>query len=159
MTALIPSCKLPLDGLSSTLRLALAGQRVTVRIRPGLRAALRSHRRIPVSEWSQKRRVMGSEESFEGKWNPEFAPHAVKVMDIWAQPWVRELWFCGPDQASKTNSMLSCLGWSLEIDPDNIYYTGPTEEKTRELITGKLIPMLTNSPALRRFLSRRECGC
>ena len=156
MSGLIPTMKLPLDGLPPEKRRNLSGQRVAVHIRPGLRAALRSRRRIPVSEWSQKRRVMGSEESFEGKWNPEFAPHAVKVMDMWALPWVRELWFCGPDQASKTNSMLSCVGWSIEIDPDNIYYTGPTEEKTRELMTGKLIPMLYNSPALRRFVSRYD---
>lgn len=156
MNSLIPTMRLPLDNLPADVRREYSGKRLVVRIRPGLRAALRSHRRIPVSEWSQKRRVMGSEESFEGKWNPEFAPHAVKVMDMWAMPWVRELWFCGPDQASKTNSMLSCLGWSIEIDPDNVYYTGPTEEKTRELMTGKLIPMLHNSPALRRFVSRYD---
>lgn len=155
-TQLLPDRHLPVPGwLPEDRRRRLSGRRVKVRIRPGVRARLRTLPRIPVSEWSERYRRMPSAESFEGKWRREFAPHAVRIMDIWAQPWVRELWFCGPDQASKTNTMLSCLGWSIERDPGNIFYTMQDEKKTKEIVGDKLIPMLRLSDPLRRLISPR----
>jgi len=151
---LLPDRKLPLPSwLPEHRRRSLSGQRVTVTISKSVRARLKTKERIPPSEWSEKYRVMGSAESFAGHWRRDIAPHAAKVMDLWVQPWVRELWFCGPDQASKTNCMLSCLGWSIDRDPGNIFYTASGEDPTKKILSEKLIPMLRNSPVLARRLS------
>lgn len=98
---------------------------------------------------------MPASESYPGKWRRDIAPHAAKVMDLWAQPWVREVWFCGPDQASKTSCMMGCLAWSIEQDPGNIFYTASNEAKTKEIVADKLIPMLQESPKLRALQSKR----
>lgn len=133
----------------------LSGRRLTLKIPRGVRARLRTPERISPSDWNEKHRIMGSAESFPGKWRRDIAPHAAKVMDWWALPWVRELVFCGPDQASKTSAMLGCLGWSIDQDPGNIFYTASNEDKSKEIVADKLIPMLRESPKLRKRLSKR----
>lgn len=154
--ALLPDRKLPLPSwLPEDRRRRLAGRRVTVRISRAVRTRLRTLERIPVSDWNERYRVMPSADSFSGHWRREIAPHAAKVMDTWAHPWVREVCFCGPDQASKTNAMLGCMGWSIERDPGNIFYTMPSEAAAKKILSEKLIPMLRLSPPLARKLSPR----
>lgn len=142
--------------LPESRRQQLAGKHVKVKICRGVRARLRTLERIPPSDWNEKYRVMPSAESFPGRWRRDIAPHAAKVMDVWALPWVRELWFCGPDQASKTSSMMGCIGWSIDRDPGNIFYTASNEDKSKEIVNDKLIPMLRESPQLRKRLSKRD---
>lgn len=154
--SLLPTLTLPIPSwLPPTRRRALAGRRVTFTLPDGVRSRLRSPVRMLPSDWNEKYRVMPASESYPGKWKREFAPHAARIMDWWALPWVRELWFCGPDQASKTSAMLGCLGWSIHQDPGNIFYTASIEEKTKEIVNDKLIPMLRESPILARRLGKR----
>lgn len=156
-SALVPDRKLPLPTwLPPERRRLLSGRRMTVRISPGVRTRMRTKEKIPVSDWSERYRVMPSADSLSGHWRRSVAPHAAKVMDTWALPWVREVWFCGPDQASKTNAMLGCLGWSIDRDPGNIFYTMPSEAAAKKIWSEKLIPMLRLSPPLARKLSPRS---
>ncbi len=76
-------------------------------------------------------------------------------MDTWALPWVREVWLCGVDQASKTNTMLSCIGWSIDQAPGNIFYQMPDEGSSNKIMGQKLIPMFRESPSLAMHLSPR----
>ncbi len=154
--ALLPDRTLPLPSwVSAERRRQLAGKRVSVRISPAVRTRLRTKERIPVADWNERYRVMPSADSFSGHWRREIAPHAAKVMDTWALPWVREVWFCGPDQASKTNAMLGCLAWSIDRDPGNIFYTMPSEAAAKKVWSEKLIPMLRLSKPLAGKLSSR----
>ena len=153
---LLPDRKLPLPvWLSPERRRALAGRRMTVTVSPAVRARMRTKERIPVSDWNERYRIMPSADSLAGHWRRDVAPHAAKVMDTWALPWVREVWFCGPDQASKTNAMLGCLSWSIDRDPGNIFYTMPSEAAAKKIWSEKLIPMLRLSRPLARKLSPR----
>jgi phage terminase large subunit GpA-like protein len=154
---LLPERKITLPRwLPAAQRERLAGRRITLCIPRGVRARLRTPERIPPSDWNERYRVMGASESFPGKWRRDIAPHAARVMDTWALPWVREVVFCGPDQASKTSAMLGCLGWSIDQNPGNIFYTASNEDKTKEIVNDKLIPMLRESPRLRKRLSKRS---
>lgn len=141
--------------LPKEVRKRLSGERRFLVVPDGVRTRARCPDRIPVSDWNEKYRVMPASESYPGKWRRDIAPHAAKVMDLWAQPWVREVWFCGPDQASKTSCMMGCLAWSIEQDPGNIFYTASNEAKTKEIVADKLIPMLQESPKLRALQSKR----
>lgn len=136
-------------------RAAVAGQRIEIRIPEPVARRLRKPRRILPSEWSVRHRRMPAADAHPGKYRPEFARFAAKVMDTWAQPWVREVWYCGIDQGSKTNTMLSCLGWSLEQAPGNVFYQMPDEASSDKIMGKKLIPMLRGTPRLARLLSPR----
>lgn len=110
---------------------------------------------VPPSVWSVRDRRMPAADSHPGAYKVEFARFAAKVMDTWAQPWVREVWFCGVDQASKTNTMLSCIGWSRRHAPGNIFYQMPDEASSDKIMGKKLIPMLRGTPCLAQYLSPR----
>lgn len=142
--------------LPQSRRRSLSDRRLTLLLPPGVRARLRTPERILPSDWNERFRVMPAAESFPGKWRRDIAPHAAWIMDLWALHSVRELWFCGPDQASKTSSMLGCIGWSIDQDPGNIFYTASNEDKTKEIVNDKLIGMLRESPRLKKRLSKRS---
>jgi phage terminase large subunit GpA-like protein len=136
-------------------RNACAGQVVEVRVPAAARRRLHRPKKMTPSEVSMKFRRMPAAEANPGKWRPEFARHSLKVMDAWAQPHVREVWFCGVDQASKTNTMLSCIAWAREQRPGNIFYQMPDQSSADKIISRKMIPMLKESPRLSRHLSAR----
>lgn len=153
---ILPERKIKIPSwLPRSRREHLQGTRRTLSIPRGVRARLRTPERIPPSDWNERFRVMGASESFPGKWRRDIAPHAAKVMDTWALPWVREVCFDGPDQASKTSAMMGCIGWSVDQDPGNIFYTAATEDKSKEIANEKLLTMLRESPRLRKRLSKR----
>jgi terminase, large subunit len=154
---LLPERKIKVPSwLPKARRVALAGRRITLRIPSGVRARLRTPEHIPPSEWNERFRVMPATETYPGRWRRDIAPHAAWIMDLWALPSVRDLWLCGPDQASKTSSMIGCIDWSIDQDPGDILYTASNEDKTKEIFNDKLVGSLRESPKLRKRLSRRS---
>lgn len=136
-------------------RRAVAGRTVEQSIPAPVRRRCHRPRLVPPSEWSLTDRRMPSADSHPGAYRLEFARYAAKVMDTWAQPWVREVWFCGVDQAGKTNAMLSCIGWSVRHAPGNIFYQMPDEASSDKIMGKKLVPMLRETPSLAVHLSPR----
>ena len=117
---------------------------------------LRKKKPIDVSDHAQKYRVMAAGEAHPGKWNNDFTPHAVKIMDTFGQPWVREIWFCGVEQAGKTNTMLNCISWIKDRKRGNIFYLMPTEDASEKILGKKLIPMFRESPVLAQYLTGKH---
>ncbi|MEW6490725.1 MAG: terminase gpA endonuclease subunit, partial [Thermodesulfobacteriota bacterium] len=136
-------------------RRAAAGKEIELRIPELVVRRCKKPRRIHPSEWSVRHRRMPAAEAHPGAYRPEFARYAAKVMDTWAQPWVREVWYCAVDQASKTNTMLSCLGWLRTYAPGNVFYQMPDAESSDRIMGRKLIPMFRVTPSLARHLSPR----
>ena len=134
----------------------IAGKRHVLRITPGVRSRLRCREKIAPSNWNENYRVMPSAETHPGRWRRDIAPHAAWIMDLWALPSVREVWLCGPDQASKTSSMIGCIGWVADRDPGNVFYTASTEDKTKEIFDEKLTGMFRESPVLAKLMSTRS---
>jgi|LGVE01.1.fsa_nt_gb phage terminase large subunit GpA-like protein len=130
-------------------------ERVTVRLTAALRHRLRRPERIAVADHAEKYRRVTAVDAHPGPWRHEFAPHCVQIMNTFGLPWVREVWFCGVEQSGKTNTMLNCLGWTIDRDPGNAYYLMPTEDASGKLVGRKLIPMLQESKALAKYLSKR----
>lgn len=148
--------RLPLrPWLPPAWRRAAAGQVVELRIPDTVRRRCKKPKRIPPSQWNVRHRRMPAADAHPGAYRPEFARYAAKVMDTWAQPWVREVWFCGVDQSGKTNTMLGCLGWSIDQAPGNVFYQMPNKEASDKIMGKKLNPMLTGSPRLAVHVSPR----
>ncbi|APG24093.1 terminase gpA endonuclease subunit [Syntrophotalea acetylenica] len=156
--ALLPDRILSRSTVARYLRSELIGRipdRIQLCITAAVRHRLRRPERMPVSQWCEAYRIMPSADAMPGKWRRELAPHAVRVMDTWALPWVREVWFCGPDQASKTNAMLGCMGYSIDRAPGNIFYTMPSQDAAKRILGQKLIPMLQLTRPLAKLISKR----
>ncbi len=111
--------------------------------------------KICVSKHAADYRVV-TEAPHDGPWRHELAPHTVKIMDTYSQPYVREVWFCGVDQSGKTNTALNCLHWAADIDQGDIYYLMPTEDTSNKVTGGKIIPMLKASKRLKKYISKKE---
>ena len=153
--ALIQTKTKLLPELPAQIRRNLSGRHVAFDLPRQIKMRLRHPEKIKVSEWAEKYRVV-SDGAHEGPWRHEYAPHTVKIMDTFGQPWVREIWFCGVEQSGKTNSMINCLAWAIDCDPGNIFYLMPTEDTAQKVTGGKLRPTLQKSPRLARYVSTRQ---
>jgi len=142
--------------LPARIRSRLSGRPVIVEKHPRqVRMRLRQPDKIRVSEWAEKYRVV-TDGAHEGPWRHDYAPHTVKIMDTFGQPWVREIWYCAVEQSGKTTTMINCLAWCIDCDPGNIFYLMPTEDTADKITGGKLKPTLKKSPRLARYLSTRQ---
>jgi len=143
-------------GLPSWLAERLGGNSVSLR-RPGRAVRLRARqpRRTPAELWAPLHRVV-TDGAHVGPWRYEYAPHTKKILELYGQPWVQQLWFCGVDQSGKTNTMLNAMGWGIDCAPGDIFYVMPTEHTADKVAAGKIRPMLHASPRLQRYLSRRH---
>ncbi len=142
--------------LPPEIRQRLAGYRCTVeRLPEVVRRRMRTPEKIGVAEHAEKYRVV-TEEPHTGPWRHDLAPHTVQIMDTFAKSHVRSIWFCGVDQSGKTNTMLNCMHWAIDIDPGNIFYLMPTEATSDKIMSEKIIPMLRASKRLKRYVSRRD---
>ncbi len=141
--------------LPPEIRRRLAGYRCAVAKLPEVvRRQMRTPEHISITSHAEKFRIV-TEPPHIGPWRRTLAPHTVKIMEMFAQPWLRELWFCGVDQSGKTNTMLNCLHWAIDIAPGDIFYLMPTQETSNKIVTSKIIPMLQESKRVRKYISRR----
>ena len=144
------------DYLPPEVRRRLAGKSYRLKRLPeAVRGRMRTPEKIKVSEHAAQYRIM-TEAPHDGPWRHELAPHAVKIMDAYCLPWVREIWFSGPEQAAKTNTMLNCMHWAIDVDPGDVYYLMPTENTADKIVGGKIIPMLKASRRLKKYVGEKE---
>lgn len=116
---------------------------------------LRQPEKIKPSDHARKYRIV-TDGAHEGQWRHEYAPHTVKIMDTFGEPWVREIWFCAVEQSGKTNTMLNCMQWAIDCAPGNVFYLMPSEDAAKKVVGKKIKPMLTKSPKLKSLVSPRQ---
>lgn len=147
--------------LPGGVRKTLSGKPVTsdrmshVSLPPVVRRVAKVQKRIPVADWAATHRYV-TDGAHVGQWRKEYAPHTVKIMDSFGQPWVREIWFCGVDQSGKTMTLNNCLAWSSDNLAGDIFYLMPSEETAKNIVDQKLRPMFEASPRLKGLLSARK---
>ena len=142
--------------MPAATRRRLAGTRYQLHRLPyAVRRRMRTPERVPVSEHAAAYRVV-TEPPHTGPWRHQLAPHTVKIMDTYSLPHVREIWFCGVDQSGKTNTMLNCMHWAIDIDPGPCFYLMPTEATGAKVTASKIIPMLKASKRVKKHVSKKE---
>lgn len=155
MQQLIQSTPIP-DFIPTDVRIRLAGRRFTLKKLPeSIRRRMRTPEKIKVSEHAAKYRIV-TEAPHDGPWRHELAPHTVKIMDTYCLPYVREIWFCGVEQSGKTNTMLNCMHWAIDVDPGDIFYLMPTEKTVDKIVSSKIIPMVKASKRLKKYVGKKE---
>lgn len=155
----LPTCADPgipvPEYVPSEIAARLAGTGYSYKLPAVVKAALRTPKKIGVCEHAEKYRMV-TEPPHIGPWRRYHAPHSVKIMDTFALPYVREVWFCAPEQAGKTSTMLNCLHWGAHIAPGDIFYLLPDDKSARKAIAEKIRPMIEQSKALAEIMTGKE---
>lgn len=147
--------KLP-EWMPKAARLRLVGKNFKRKKLPAVvRMRMRTPQKISVADHVEKYRVM-TEAPHTGPWRHDLAPHAVKIMNTFYQKHVREIWFCGIEQAVKTNVMLNCLHWGSDVEPGDAFYLMPSEDASVKIVKNKLVPMIKESKALKKYVSDKQ---
>ena len=135
----------------------LAGKEYSYKLPAVVKQALKTPRKIDAYEHTKKYRVVAEgPHSRRGPWREYYAPHAVKILKVFSQHWVRQVWFCAPEQGGKTSVLLSIIGWVVDILKGDVLFNGPSEKLTKSIFTRKIISMFRASPRLAKLLSTVE---
>ncbi len=115
-----------------------------------LKKNLKPLKKITVSEWAEKNRIIPPHKSVEpGRWRNSRTPYLVKIMDSFNDLQIENIIFCSATQVGKTQAILNQLGFLIDIDPDPALVVYPTEDTGRAIFRDFIEPMIDASPVLR----------
>ena len=107
-------------------------------------------KRLTVSEWADKYRVLSPEASAEpGKWNTSRAEYQRGIMDAFSDPRVYKVVWMSSAQVGKTEALLNIIGYFIHQDPSPILLLQPTLEMAQTFSKDRLAPMLRDTPVLK----------
>ena len=119
------------------------------------RKVLRKPKKIPVSKWAEKYRVL-IKSALPGTWKNEITPYLVGIMDASIEPYVETIIVCKTPQVGGTEAMHNFVGWSIDIDPGDVLYVFPDDMLAKENIKDRILPMLKSSTRLSSYLTNRD---
>jgi terminase, large subunit len=116
------------------------------------RRVCRKRRRIPVSEWCEKYRVV-TMSSLPGKWRNEVTPYLAGIMDASFFPSVETVIICKAPQTGGSEAVNNCIGYAADRAPGPVLYVYPDELTSRENNRDRIQPMFESSPGLKSLLT------
>ena len=116
------------------------------------RRIYRKRRKIPVSEWCEKYRVV-TMSSLPGKWRNEVTPYLAGIMDASFFPSVETTIICKAPQTGGSEAVNNCIGYAADRAPGPVLYVYPDELTSQENIRDRIQPMFSSSLRLRSFLT------
>jgi len=123
-----------------------------VRFYAAERDVFRKKERIKPSEWAEKYRRVNIG-AHVGPWRNEISPYLPFIMDTWAKPHVREVVLCKSPQTGGTEVMFNCEAYSIDRDPATVMFIMPNRERARDWARDRIIPMIEQSPRLKKHIS------
>lgn len=121
----------------------------------GERATLRHRKKIPVSVWSERHRVVHNS-SIPGRWSNEITPYLAGVMDASMFPGVQDITLSKGPQTGGTEAIHNVVGYIADRSPAPTMYVFPSENTARENMTDRIYPMYTASSRLRGLLTGKS---
>ncbi len=128
------------------------GIRTEIRFSSPEQKIFRKRRKIPVSQWCEKFRVV-TMSVLPGRWKNEVTPYLAGIMDASFFPSVRTIIVCKAPQVGVTEAVLNCIGYAIDRDPGPVLCTYPDEATARENSQDRILPMIKRSPRLRGYMS------
>jgi len=126
---------------------------VKFRVSEAERLVYRKKKRIPVSRWAEKYRVV-TRGPLEGtRWQNRTTPYLAGIMDASFFPSVEEIYTCSPPQVGKSAAADTCIGWVADRDPGPVLYVYPDEDTANENMRDRILPMFRLSSQLRRYFT------
>ena len=129
------------------------GLNIRFRFSMAERLVYRRRKRIPVSQWAEQH-IMVTRGPLEGtKWRNKTAQYLAGIMDASFFFSVEEIVLCAADQVGKTVAIDICIGYAIDRAPGPVLIVYPDEDTTKENIRGSILPMINQSPRLRKYLT------
>ncbi len=117
---------------------------------------------LSLSEWADRERVLGPEESSEpGRWKTNRVPYLKGPMDAVSDPNVRTIVMMCSARVGKTELLNNAVGYFIDQDPAPMLIVHPTIGDAKNWSKEKLAPMIANTPAIRMKIKEagpRESG-
>ena len=105
---------------------------------------------LTLSEWADRERVLGPEESSEpGRWRTDRIPYLKEIMDSISDPDVRTVVIMKSARVGGTEAINNAVAYFASQDPCPMLVVFPTVDLGKSWSKEKLSPMLRNTPALR----------
>ena len=105
---------------------------------------------LSLSEWADRERVLGPEESSEpGRWKTARVPYLKGPMDAVSDPNVRTVVMMCSARVGKTELLNNSVGYFIDQDPAPMLIVHPTIGDAKNWSKEKLAPMIANTPAIR----------
>ncbi|MBA7559398.1 hypothetical protein ES708_01012 [subsurface metagenome] len=121
----------------------------------GERRIFRKKKKIPVSRWAEKHRVV-TMSALPGPWRNEITPYLSGIMDASFHSAVQTVIVCKAPQVGCTEAILNCIGYAADRDPGPVLAVYPDEKTARENSQDRIQPMFEASPRLRSLLTGTE---
>lgn len=128
------------------------GRGIVFTFSKGEKKIMRRRRKIPVSQWAERHRVLEMS-SIPGKWKNLFTPYLVGIMDAAGTLGVETVIICKSPQTGGSEAGHNLVGWCIDRSPGPVLYVYPDEITARENAKDRIIPMLTASPRLRDYMT------
>jgi phage terminase large subunit GpA-like protein len=108
--------------------------------------------RLTVTEWAERHRILSGKDSAEpGPYRVDRTPYAREPMDcLSAASPVEEVVLMWGAQTSKTTIGSNWIGYLVHINPGPVMIVQPTLDLAKRYSRQRLMPMIEESPALRR---------
>lgn len=114
------------------------------------RQTWRTSEDLPPSKWAERYRVLAAGQSARpGPWRNRNAPYLVGIMDACRLPGVRRISIKKAAQIGVSEALRNVIGCLACDDPDPAMLQLPTESKGREIFAERLLPMFSQTEALR----------
>lgn len=110
--------------------------------------ALKPVRKITVSEWADKFRILPSTSAEPGRYKTSRTPYAKEIMDAFTQEGISRVAVKSAAQVAKTTIMECVLGRFVHIDPCNIMIVMPTLDMAQDFSKDRLTRMIEDTKIL-----------
>ena len=121
------------------------------RFRKAERTVYRRRKRVPVSQWAERHRVI-TRGPFQGaRYKNEITPHLAGIMDASFFPSVQTIIACAAFQVGKSTVGDTCVGYAVDRAPGPVLWVYPDEDTATENAQDRILPMLRQSPRMRSY--------
>jgi phage terminase large subunit GpA-like protein len=124
----------------------------------GERRIYRKFPPIKLSEWAVKNLIIQDGPYRGARMRTDVNPYLQSIMDAYGDPRIEEVCVCGSPQTGKTLAMYGCLAYSMERRPGTKMLAMPDDKVLSRVEAEKLLPLIRNSPVLRKLVSKSVSG-
>lgn len=109
--------------------------------------------KLTVSEWSDRYRRLPATDPKPGPWRTEFTPYWREPLDAYGDPTVEEIVIVAGAQTGKSRCLENMVGYAVCVDPIDMLLVVARDRDVRDVVRGRLKPMIDDSPSIRAQLS------
>lgn len=117
---------------------------------------LRPPRRIAVDEWADAYRFVAEPSPRPGRWRTDDVPYLRAPMRDYTDPAVRRIVLMFAPQCGKTEVLINCLFFSVDIEPYPTLWVMDSQESVAEFNGDRLMDQIAATPRMLRHISGRK---